>query len=565
MDSPRDVESTRPPKLPRLRLDWLAFGGLTLLILASGLAGLRAYNNLKAQTEVQNIAAHQVQADIGASFIADHQMRLVERLTSIATRASFMAAVSEADQPRIRLELRALQGRNDVSRVFFADSRGRELYTSAPARRSFEGQDWLNAVVQSKRPHVSTVRAEDGEPVVVIAAPVMGTDQDYLGAVGVFQRVAFWKRNFARLSDLSGQTFYLFDQNGQLLVGPTEVPGSLAGLRELARGLVSSDRAGLKVVGRMVADPASGDPAYLTAARVPPMDWLFVIAHDYARAMAPTVAISDNLLLLMALLFVSMLMMGFFIYSRYRLQRQALQRVAGEARRLDALVRERTRDLNESAERVRELSRRLFDAQEEERKRVALDLHDELGPLLGALKMKIQELDADPRRGGGRGGAAVQMVQRLIDQVRHISYALRPAILDNFGLRAALADLAEAVSADNAVRVEARLGEFDESRLTPGARMTVFRFVQEGLTNAVRHSGQAEMEVEVAATPEGLRAAVRDRGRGFDAEATLARALAEKHLGLLGMRERIDLIGGRLDIASGPAGTSLTALIPWEN
>jgi PAS domain S-box-containing protein len=216
-------------------------------------------------------------------------------------------------------------------------------------------------------------------------------------------------------------------------------------------------------------------------------------------------------------------------------------------------------------QQVRELSRQIIRAQEEERKRLSLDLHDEMGQLLSALKIGLQALmERHPLEDGTLPqelNKLTVLAQKIMDRMRNLAYNLRPAILDNFGLAAAIDDLCESVAETSGLYISFKPAELEESALSPEVKTTLFRFVQEGLTNAVRYSGTAVVEVALTQVESGLVVTVRDRGRGFNVDQALSWALIDKKLGLLGMMERLSLIGGRLNIESGPEGTELKAVV----
>ncbi|CAO0824013.1 hypothetical protein DFAR_4010014 [Desulfarculales bacterium] len=213
--------------------------------------------------------------------------------------------------------------------------------------------------------------------------------------------------------------------------------------------------------------------------------------------------------------------------------------------------------------RVRELSHRLIKAQEKERKRVALDLHDELGQLLSALKIGLQSLAQ--QQGGEASGEferLIRLSQKIMDRIRALAYHLRPAILDNFGLVAALEDLCESLAESGLIQVECQMQQFDEKAFNSEEKTALFRFVQEALTNAVKHSQSQQVQVMLSDEQGLLKVMVRDFGRGFNVEQALGGGLGDKHLGLLGMEERMRLIGGHLIIDSSSEGTTLTAKVP---
>lgn len=234
---------------------------------------------------------------------------------------------------------------------------------------------------------------------------------------------------------------------------------------------------------------------------------------------------------------------------------------AGRCSRVVAIrdVTERTR-----AERLRaEMSRRLIEAQETERRRLARELHDEIGQSLTALKIDLQALRCP------RGTPPAQLlddslaiVERTLSQVRALSLDLRPPLLDDLGLVAALqwhVDV-QARRAGLEPRFDATL---QEARLPAEVEIACYRVAQEALTNVVRHARASRLVVELAREDGALRLSVRDDGVGFDVLAARERAGKGGSLGLLSMEERAQLLGGRLEIASSSGrGTEVTAWFP---
>ena len=213
-------------------------------------------------------------------------------------------------------------------------------------------------------------------------------------------------------------------------------------------------------------------------------------------------------------------------------------------------------------ERIRQLSRRLIQTQEEERKRLALDLHDEMGQLLSALKIGLQALplgDPPPPGLAEDLSGLIDLSQGVMNKVRTLAYNLRPAILDRFGLVPAIEDLAESVAETAKIDIRLSLAEAPESAFSSEVKTTFFRFIQEALTNAVRHSGSREVEVSLEYESGRMISRVQDFGRGFDVEAVLNGIPTPRGLGLLGMKERMGLIGGDLEIRSDAGGSTLTA------
>jgi signal transduction histidine kinase/ligand-binding sensor domain-containing protein len=248
-----------------------------------------------------------------------------------------------------------------------------------------------------------------------------------------------------------------------------------------------------------------------------------------------------------------------------RRHRELLELHDQRARAL-AESRDKEERLREAYDRLRSLTRRLEAAKEDERRRIARELHDEMGQALTAAKITIDL--AERAAGGGSGHremeGASSLIDRIIDRVRDLSLDLRPPLLDERGLVPALRGYLEAQSRRSGVgiAIEAQDGI---GRLSPELEIAAFRVVQEAVTNALRHAAASRIEVRLARAGERIELAVQDDGRGFDIDAALARAAQGRHLGLLGIRERVETLGGRVEFRSAPGqGAEIRATLPVE-
>jgi PAS domain S-box-containing protein len=259
---------------------------------------------------------------------------------------------------------------------------------------------------------------------------------------------------------------------------------------------------------------------------------------------------------------------------------EVVKKVGGEARvfgvSLNPVVRrgqvtgvsQFARDITErrqAEQMLRVLSRRLLLAQEEERARISRELHDEVGQVLTAVKIGLQRLE----RGDGaesmapRVAGSILAVDRAIQDVRHLCLDLRPPLLDELGLETALRAHAERLAREAGIEIEVRT--CDLAGVPMEIEIVCFRVVQEALTNVVRHARAARASVVIGPDRRGLQLVVRDDGSGFDVAAALAQGAAGQRVGLASMRERVGLLGGRLDIESAPgAGTEIRAWLPVE-
>ena len=240
-------------------------------------------------------------------------------------------------------------------------------------------------------------------------------------------------------------------------------------------------------------------------------------------------------------------------------------------RRLSEMVADADLSTDEAAvERVRAFAERdairhqLLQAEEEERRRLSRDLHDEAGQHLTALGLGLQALSDIAAAGSEVDRRAAQLrelVSRLGRELHAIAVRLRPKALDDFGLEAALAAYAEEWSAQSGVRIDVHAPRVEE-RLPAATESAVYRVVQEALTNIARHSGATHASLVLERRDGRVVVVVEDDGRGFDSESE-ARAGDVPGLGLRGIRERVALLGGTVAIEStSGSGTSLYVHIP---
>jgi signal transduction histidine kinase len=220
--------------------------------------------------------------------------------------------------------------------------------------------------------------------------------------------------------------------------------------------------------------------------------------------------------------------------------------------------------LKRSEQELRELSARVLEAREEEKTRIARELHDELGQLLTALKMDLawlRERLADPAL-LAKSGEMGTMLDQTVAATRRISADLRPLMLDDLGLADATGWLVQDFAKRSGVRCELRLPDAEALEgVSKNVATAVYRAVQESLTNIARHAGAKHAWVRLAAENGTIEVEVEDDGRGV-APQDLQKA---RSLGLKGMRERFAYLGGSLDIARAPrGGTRLRLRVPLE-
>jgi signal transduction histidine kinase len=222
-------------------------------------------------------------------------------------------------------------------------------------------------------------------------------------------------------------------------------------------------------------------------------------------------------------------------------------------------------EVGRQAARAAALSQRLLEVQEAERRLIARQLHDDIGQELTAVKMNLQAL----RRTAGQEASAqvddsIGILEATLERVRSLSQELRPAVLDDLGLAAALRWYVDRQA--QRAGFEARVvADLPETRLPAQVETASFRVTQEALTNIVRHARATHVEVQLRRYGDALELLIHDDGVGFDVPAAQAQAVRGSSLGLLGMQERVVLAGGDLKIESAPnQGSRVLARFPLE-
>jgi two-component system, NarL family, sensor histidine kinase DevS len=207
---------------------------------------------------------------------------------------------------------------------------------------------------------------------------------------------------------------------------------------------------------------------------------------------------------------------------------------------------------------ARDALRRVVEAQELERRRLARELHDETGQALTSILLGLKGLEEAVEGDAPRAavGELRELVVATLQDVRRLAVELRPKVLDDFGLVPALERLTETFGEQTRIKVRFESGLGDE-RLPGDVETALYRIVQEALTNIVKHAQAGTVSVVLTRKPASVAALIEDDGRGFDIEH-----VREDGFGLQGMRERVGLLDGRIQIESGEAGTTLVAEVP---
>lgn len=226
--------------------------------------------------------------------------------------------------------------------------------------------------------------------------------------------------------------------------------------------------------------------------------------------------------------------------------------------------RKQAEEIKDAEATHRLLLERTLSAQEEERRRIARELHDEAGQLLTALLVGLRTLE-DARKLAEvkvQGQRLREIAAQAIDEVGRLARGLHPTVLDDHGLGVALSRYAAEYTKTHKIAVNLSFNKLDPSELPPGAQVTLYRILQEVLTNAARHSRAKAVGIRFARLDAAVEVEITDNGCGFDAEAV---AVSSRRLGIQSMRERAGMLGGTVRFISQRKGTRILVQIPLVN
>ncbi len=242
--------------------------------------------------------------------------------------------------------------------------------------------------------------------------------------------------------------------------------------------------------------------------------------------------------------------------------RQAVEAELKESQQQQGRLLQESRAMQEQ---LRQLSHGILQAQEEERKRISRELHDDISQTLVNINVQLETLarstSVDPAAFRARVLRTQRLVEASVETVREFARELRPSMLDDLGLIPALHSYLKDFSLRTGIR--ARLATFaGVEKLNNMRRTILYRVAQSALTNVARHAEASEVQVSIRSLPDAVRMDIRDNGRSFDVERVM-RTKRNRHLGLLGMRERGEMVGGTLTVLSAAGrGTTVRLQIP---
>jgi signal transduction histidine kinase len=396
-------------------------------------------------------------------------------------------------------------------------------------------------------------------------------------AVGAFSPASLAEQTLASLIDPGeGAVAFGVDTNGQLLfrIGTTTGDEDLTSHSGVSEALLGNSGA------TFVQD--GGSEHVVAYSPVPLVGWALVIDEPWEALTSPLLRTTEDLpWMLIPVLILALVAIWYgtrwIVQPLQRLEARAAELAWGdfgaieepvggiaEIRRLQSELAHLAHKVKAAQEGLRDYIGAITTGQEEERRRLARELHDDTLQSLIALNQRVQ-LAGMSLDGAGEAGSLAE-IQRLIDEtiqnLRRLTRALRPIYLEDLGLAAALEMLSREIEQGSELKINfVKTGS--ECRLQPTEELALFRVAQEALNNVIRHAQATQAEIRLSFTPDAVALEVRDNGQGFEVPESPAEFAPGGHFGLLGLHERADLIEARLEIYSAPGeGTRVLVTLP---
>jgi signal transduction histidine kinase len=414
---------------------------------------------------------------------------------------------------------------------------------------------------------------DSGEQIVVILTPV---DEGRLAA-GAVTAAGLAQRVFSAVT-LEGHhtSFLLVGADGQTIYQVGHLFNTAPAIEH--SGVVEALRGESGATFQRV-----GESEHVVAySPVPALEWALISEEPWEMVDSPTLrATQSTPLILIPALFLTLVALGFAVRQIVRplqdLQARAAQLAQGnfdaievpvggieEIRRLQAGLAQMAQQLKAAQRSLHDYIGAITSAQEDERRRLARELHDDTIQALIALKQRVDLARMDLRRVGAITplDEIAGLTEETIANLRRLTRALRPIYLEDLGLSTALEMLALETGQAAGISVSFEL-QGEARRLPPQVELALYRMAQEALNNVARHAGATRARESLAFDQEGVALEIKDDGKGFQAPTNPSEFAPGGHYGLLGMHERAELIGARLEISSAPGkGTCLRVTLP---
>ena len=523
---------------------------LVCFVVVFGIASIIAYHSYIKSTQ-NTIRSNQTKADLLAKLVLEHQRAAIGVLRSYGNRPLLVDSVKRKDFEGVVEHLTDLVKNNPEMEWPFISNPDSTIWVNFPVDRrvmnkDLSERDWYKGVSREWKPYVSSVYkmiVGEQDLAVAVSTPIFDEKGKVIGILGTAQSTAFFQKIISEIGVDLNTKISLIDKDGHIIYSnrfpyKKEVIGYPSS--ESVRKAMKGEKGNLEI-----RDTSDGDKTkYISFEPVEGIGWSVIVEQGKGEV------IQSEFIYLIQLGIISSLIFTLLAFSLSYL-RQKHKQVAA---------------LQESKSRLQLLTSQLLTAQENERKRVAHELHDSIGAFLTGIKLQIEEVISSLERGAATPDSlkkVVPTVQQAIEESRRIQMNLRPLILDDLGILATIGwHCREFEKTCPHIRIEKRI-DLTEDQVPNSLKTVIYRISQEALNNIAKHSKADRVTFSLRKIGAPIELAIQDNGQGFDVEQTLSKESHEQGLGLSSMRERVELTGGFFSIESNKGvGTVIRATWP---
>ncbi|MEM7346117.1 MAG: cache domain-containing protein, partial [Chloroflexota bacterium] len=562
-----------------------------LLLLMSGLTVGVTFLAYRQISQSLAESGNQALATIAATRLSERMEDFLRGLSTLADQVEMKSGEPTQQEATLNRGRELISDfTNSDGGIIILDANG-FVSVTRPFRPDLIGQDFSQEPYFQQARNLQTFTFSDiikepgtNQDVIVIATPIIGLDNSFVGVIAGRFYLSFQQQGQEIQKLRTGKeegTAYLIDRNGRLIYHPAD---SLIGTdfrdRLAVQQLMQGDLEGA-ITSQTNNNQLRQVEGY---AIVPITGWGLVISEPWSQVVAPA---QTSLQPVAVVLVIGLILVASVVSLGVQRVTDPIQNLVIQARQVasgdyNAKVRlSRIREMRELGEAFNEMVDRtrnsqsgfrqyvadITNSQEEERKRIARDLHDDTVQSLIAIGQRIELIKSmldEPDEAKPRLTELRSMVTGAIASVRQFSRDLRPLALEDLGLAAAMQYLVNQLAQQQNIQAELKI-EGDVEGLSADIEVAIYRILQETLNNVRKHADATEVQVWAQFTKRWVRLTIQDDGKGFDIPETLTEFASQGSFGIMGLQERAQLFGGSITVQSDThRGTSIRLVMPRQ-
>jgi len=518
-------------------------------IFVFGVACLIAYNTYNNAIN-HTIRSNETRANLLAKIILEHQRATIGVIRSYGNRPLLVDSVRRKDVEKVVSHLQSLVKNNPEIEMTFITDPGGTLWVNFPIfteafNQNLSYRDWYKGVTKGWTPYISSVYkmiVGEKELAVAVCSPIHDERGKVIGILATAQTTGFFKKIINEIGLDADAKITLIDQEAHIIYSNRFPPRKEVvdyPPFEFVKKAMEGEKGDVEI-----QDFSDGDKIkYVSFAPIQGIGWSVIVESGKGQVLQ---SVLSYLILIVA---VSLLIFMLIAFSLVYLRERHRQITA----------------LRESETRLRQLTSQLLSAQEQERKRVAHELHDSVGASLTAVKFKVEDTIQQVEQSGAAFESLktlLSITQQAIEESRRIQANLRPSMLDDLGILPTIEwHCREFQKMYRHIRIEKRI-DLTEDKVPDSLKTVIYRISQEALNNIAKHSKADLVTLSLKKPGDPMELVIEDNGQGFDVEETLSKESYKRGLGLSSMRERAEISGGSFDIES-IRGKGTTIRVSW--